>query len=44
MFFLKDFNVRYLILVQVIGTFFMDIVNASHSYATGGTSAGEFWY
>ncbi|KAL9458778.1 hypothetical protein AB3S75_007619 [Citrus x aurantiifolia] len=30
-------------LYKVIGTFFMDIVNASHSYATGGTSAGEFW-
>lgn len=24
--------------------FFMDIVNASHSYATGGTSVSEFWY
>jgi len=22
----------------------MDIVNTSHSYATGGTSVGEFWY
>ena len=22
----------------------MDIVNSSHSYATGGTSVGEFWY
>ncbi|XP_062083998.1 uncharacterized protein LOC133790391 [Humulus lupulus] len=26
-----------------IGTFFMNIVNSSHSYATGGTSVGEFW-
>ncbi|KAL3828163.1 hypothetical protein ACJIZ3_016965 [Penstemon smallii] len=26
-----------------IGTFFMDIVNSSHSYATGGTSVNEFW-
>ncbi|XP_009125873.1 uncharacterized protein LOC103850835 [Brassica rapa] len=26
-----------------ISMFFMDIVNASHSYATGGTSVGEFW-
>ncbi|XP_073139496.1 uncharacterized protein [Henckelia pumila] len=26
-----------------IGTFFMDIVNSSHSYATGGTSNSEFW-
>ncbi|CAM8910239.1 unnamed protein product [Rhodiola kirilowii] len=26
-----------------IGTFFMDIVNASHTYATGGTSNNEFW-
>ncbi|KAI3449928.1 hypothetical protein Pfo_006593 [Paulownia fortunei] len=30
-------------LYKEIGTFFMDIVNSSHSYATGGTSAGEFW-
>lgn len=28
---------------QEIGTYFMDIVNSSHSYATGGTSVGEFW-
>ncbi|PKI60209.1 hypothetical protein CRG98_019397 [Punica granatum] len=28
---------------KTIGTFFMDIVNSSHSYATGGTSVGEFW-
>ncbi|KAH6813705.1 proline-tRNA ligase [Perilla frutescens var. frutescens] len=26
-----------------IGTFFMDTVNSSHSYATGGTSVSEFW-
>ncbi|XP_010492033.1 PREDICTED: uncharacterized protein LOC104769505 [Camelina sativa] len=26
-----------------ISMFFMDIVNASHSYATGGTSVHEFW-
>ncbi|CAK9146746.1 unnamed protein product [Ilex paraguariensis] len=26
-----------------IGTFFMDIVNSSHIYATGGTSVSEFW-
>ncbi|KAI4334590.1 hypothetical protein L6164_019262 [Bauhinia variegata] len=26
-----------------IGTFFMDLVNSSHSYATGGTSVSEFW-
>ncbi|CAK9145306.1 unnamed protein product [Ilex paraguariensis] len=26
-----------------IGMFFMDIVNSSHSYATGGTSVDEFW-
>ncbi|KAJ6325971.1 hypothetical protein OIU78_013128 [Salix suchowensis] len=25
------------------GAFFMDVVNSSHSYATGGTSVGEFW-
>ncbi|KAK4854772.1 hypothetical protein QYF36_001051 [Acer negundo] len=30
-------------LYKVIGTFFMDIVNSSHSYATGGTSVHEFW-
>ncbi|KAH7560548.1 hypothetical protein ACOSP7_017256 [Xanthoceras sorbifolium] len=30
-------------LYKVIGTFFMDVVNSSHSYATGGTSVGEFW-
>ncbi|XP_059665214.1 uncharacterized protein LOC132311345 isoform X2 [Cornus florida] len=24
-------------------TFFMDILNSSHTYATGGTSRGEFW-
>ncbi|XP_009767360.1 uncharacterized protein [Nicotiana sylvestris] len=30
-------------LYKEIGTYFMDIVNASHSYATGGTSVGEFW-
>ncbi|KAF7824137.1 DUF1680 domain protein [Senna tora] len=26
-----------------IGTFFMEIINSSHSYATGGTSVSEFW-
>nr|KYP71149.1 hypothetical protein KK1_010393 [Cajanus cajan] len=26
-----------------IGTFFMDLINSSHSYATGGTSVNEFW-
>ncbi|KAL9169078.1 hypothetical protein ABFS82_04G056000 [Erythranthe guttata] len=30
-------------LYKEIGTFFMDIVNSSHSYATGGTSVNEFW-
>ncbi|KAF3452568.1 hypothetical protein FNV43_RR03001 [Rhamnella rubrinervis] len=30
-------------LYREIGTFFMDIVNSSHSYATGGTSVSEFW-
>ncbi|KAL0435445.1 UNVERIFIED_CONTAM: hypothetical protein Sradi_0252400 [Sesamum radiatum] len=30
-------------LYKEIGTFFMDTVNSSHSYATGGTSVGEFW-
>ncbi|KAJ7980754.1 DUF1680 domain-containing protein [Quillaja saponaria] len=30
-------------LYKDIGKFFMDIVNSSHSYATGGTSVGEFW-
>ncbi|KAK2967345.1 hypothetical protein RJ640_029546 [Escallonia rubra] len=31
-------------LYKEIGTFFMDIVNSSHSYATGGTSDSEFWH
>ncbi|XP_059665215.1 uncharacterized protein LOC132311346 [Cornus florida] len=26
-----------------IAMFFMDIVNSSHAFATGGTSSGEFW-
>ncbi|KAF5175774.1 proline-tRNA ligase [Thalictrum thalictroides] len=26
-----------------IGTYFMDVVNSSHSYATGGTSFNEHW-
>lgn len=30
-------------LYKDIGTFFMDIVNSSHTYATGGTSVSEFW-
>ncbi|KAG5517603.1 hypothetical protein RHGRI_038114 [Rhododendron griersonianum] len=30
-------------LYKEIGTFFMDVVNSSHSYATGGTSVSEFW-
>ncbi|KAJ4971932.1 hypothetical protein NE237_005031 [Protea cynaroides] len=30
-------------LYKEMGTFFMDIVNSSHSYATGGTSVSEFW-
>ncbi|KAK9274092.1 hypothetical protein L1049_018906 [Liquidambar formosana] len=30
-------------LYKEIGTFFMDIINSSHSYATGGTSVSEFW-
>ncbi|KAK9078552.1 hypothetical protein SSX86_002609 [Deinandra increscens subsp. villosa] len=30
-------------LYKEIGTFFMDIVNASHMYSTGGTSFREFW-
>ncbi|XP_051118639.1 uncharacterized protein LOC127242930 [Andrographis paniculata] len=30
-------------LYRDIGTFFMEIVNSSHSYATGGTSVSEFW-
>ncbi|OVA07876.1 Protein of unknown function DUF1680 [Macleaya cordata] len=31
-------------LYKAIGTFFMDAVNSSHTYATGGTSVGEFWH
>lgn len=30
-------------LYKDIGMFFMDIVNSSYTYATGGTSHGEFW-
>ncbi|XVE78851.1 hypothetical protein DITRI_Ditri14bG0011300 [Diplodiscus trichospermus] len=30
-------------LYKTIATFFMDIINSSHSYATGGTSVREFW-
>ncbi|XP_017257288.1 uncharacterized protein LOC108226805 isoform X2 [Daucus carota subsp. sativus] len=30
-------------LYREIGMFFMDIVNSSHAYATGGTSVSEFW-
>ncbi|OMO68553.1 Alpha-L-arabinofuranosidase B [Corchorus capsularis] len=30
-------------LYKTIGAYFMDIVNSSHSYATGGTSVSEFW-
>eukprot|EP00250_Pteridium_aquilinum_P011286 c19966_g1_i1 orf=356-3310(-) len=30
-------------LYKELSSFFMDIVNTSHSYPTGGTSAGEFW-
>ncbi|XP_059310468.1 uncharacterized protein LOC132061828 isoform X1 [Lycium ferocissimum] len=30
-------------LFKEIGIYFMDIVNSSHSYATGGTSASEHW-
>lgn len=30
-------------LYKEIGAFFMDIVNSSHSYVTGGTSVDEFW-
>lgn len=30
-------------LYKEIGMFFMDTVNSSHMYATGGTSVGEFW-
>ncbi|WOH00509.1 hypothetical protein DCAR_0519874 [Daucus carota subsp. sativus] len=31
------------LLYKEIGMFFMDIVNSSYTYATGGTSHGEFW-
>ncbi|XP_075634422.1 uncharacterized protein LOC142606924 [Castanea sativa] len=30
-------------LYKAMGTYFMEIVNSSHSYATGGTSVSEFW-
>ncbi|KAL3752112.1 hypothetical protein ACJRO7_012863 [Eucalyptus globulus] len=31
------------LLYKTIGTFFMDIVNSSYIYATGGTTVREFW-
>ncbi|XP_051199496.1 uncharacterized protein [Lolium perenne] len=31
-------------LYKDIATFFLDVVNSSHTYATGGTSVSEFWY
>ncbi|XP_056682376.1 uncharacterized protein [Spinacia oleracea] len=31
-------------LYKEIGTFFLDLVNSTHSYATGGTSEDEFWH
>ncbi|KAG9448455.1 hypothetical protein H6P81_008420 [Aristolochia fimbriata] len=31
-------------LYMEIATFFMDTINGSHAYATGGTSSGEFWH
>ncbi|TVU08162.1 hypothetical protein EJB05_41553 [Eragrostis curvula] len=31
-------------LYKEIATFFMDTVNSSHAYPTGGTSVSEFWY
>ncbi|RZC83104.1 hypothetical protein C5167_045893 [Papaver somniferum] len=30
-------------LYKAIGTYFMEVVNSSHTYATGGTSVDEFW-
>ncbi|KAL9234763.1 hypothetical protein vseg_009592 [Gypsophila vaccaria] len=30
-------------LYKEIGTFFLDVVNSTQSYATGGTSVSEFW-
>ncbi|KAL4198261.1 hypothetical protein AMTRI_Chr03g139310 [Amborella trichopoda] len=30
-------------LAQAMGTYFLNIVNSSHTYATGGTSVHEFW-
>ncbi|KAL4198260.1 hypothetical protein AMTRI_Chr03g139300 [Amborella trichopoda] len=30
-------------LARAIGTYFLDVVNSSHTYATGGTSVSEFW-
>lgn len=30
-------------LYKEIGTFFLDVVNSTHSFATGGTSVSEFW-
>ncbi|KAK9673679.1 hypothetical protein RND81_12G183000 [Saponaria officinalis] len=30
-------------LYKEIGTFFLDVVNSTHTFATGGTSVSEFW-
>nr|GMD12967.1 Alpha-L-arabinofuranosidase B [Ipomoea batatas] len=36
-------SIRSCLFIKEIGTYFMDIVNTSHAYATGGTSVSEFW-
>lgn len=44
-FFVDQKSIKYIVFYdcQEIGKFFMDVVNSSHSYATGGTSVSEFW-
>ncbi|XP_037450856.1 uncharacterized protein LOC119321140 isoform X1 [Triticum dicoccoides] len=37
------YEVTGVVIYKQIATSFMDMINSSHSYATGGTSAGEFW-
>jgi hypothetical protein len=37
-------NLTVMLMKQDIAAFFLDAVNSSHTYATGGTSVSEFWY
>ncbi|ERN03577.1 uncharacterized protein LOC18431721 [Amborella trichopoda] len=39
----KGYEVTQDSLLKEISVFFMETINSSHAYITGGTSAGEFW-